>query len=195
MATLGKSHVDSRLPQVLDEAARLFRTKGFEATSVRDIARAVGMLPGSLYCHFATKEELLAAVYVKGVAQISEAVQTVVKRHTDPWDRLEAACVAHLQSILHDDDFAQVVIRVRPADVPAASQKLIDLRNRYEALFITLIKALPLPRATDRRALRLMLMGALNWSQAWYHPNGKFGPRAIAHKFIALLRQGQEVLT
>ena len=58
-----------------------------------------------------------------------------------------------------------------------------------------MIKALPLPRATDRRALRLMLMGALNWSQAWYHPNGKFGPRAIAHKFIALLRQGQEVLT
>lgn len=193
LSTSRKAHADSRLPQILDHAARLFRTKGFEATSVRDIARAVGMLPGSLYCHFATKEELLAAVYIKGVEQISKAVQTVIDRHSDPWSRLEAACVAHLESILHDDDYAQVVIRVRPTDVPVANQRLIDLRNRYEALFVALIKALPLPRGTDRQALRLMLMGALNWSQTWYRPDGKFNPRAIAHKFIALLRQGQEV--
>ena len=65
LSTSRKAHADSRLPQILDHAARLFRTKGFEATSVRDIARAVGMLPGSLYCHFATKEELLAAVYLE----------------------------------------------------------------------------------------------------------------------------------
>jgi AcrR family transcriptional regulator len=189
-----KSHVDSRLPQVLDEAARLFRTQGFEGTTVRDIARAVGMLPGSLYCHFATKEELLTAVYVRGVAQISEAVQSVVARHSDAWDRLEAACVAHLESILRDDDYAQVVIRVRPSDVPAARQNLTDLRNRYEALFIQLIKALPLSGGTDRRTFRLMLIGALNSSQTWYRPNGRDKPRAIARKFIALLRQGQEVL-
>jgi TetR/AcrR family transcriptional regulator, cholesterol catabolism regulator len=195
MATTRKSHTDSRLPQVLDEAARLFRTQGFGGTSVRDIARAVGMLPGSLYCHFATKEALLTAVYVKGVEQISAAVNTAVARHTDPWQRLEAACVAHLESILRDDDYAQVVIRVHPADIPAASPTLIDLRNRYEALFIELIKALPLRVGTDRRSFRLLLIGGLNSSQIWYRPNGRYKPRAIAHNFIALLRQGQEVAT
>src|SRR4051812_19299039 len=111
-------HADSRLPLVLDEAARLFRTQGFEGTSVRDIARAVGILPGSLYCHFATKELLLAAVYVRGVEQITGSVQAAVAAHEDPWERLEAACVAHLEAILHDDDYAQVVIRVRPSDAP-----------------------------------------------------------------------------
>ena len=64
MASIRKPHTDSRLPKVLDEAARLFRTQGFGGTSERDIARAVGMLPGSLYCHFATKEALLTAVYI-----------------------------------------------------------------------------------------------------------------------------------
>jgi AcrR family transcriptional regulator len=192
MNTRPKSHVDSRLPKVLDQAAKLFRTQGFEGTSVRDIARAVGMLPGSLYCHFATKEELLAAVYLKGVEQISAAVQTAVQTHTDPWERLQAACVAHLESILQDDDYAQVVIRVRPADVALVNQNLIDLRNRYEQLFIDLIKALPLRKGTDRRAFRLLLIGALNSSQTWYRPSGKYKPRAIAHQFIALLRQGQE---
>jgi TetR/AcrR family transcriptional regulator, cholesterol catabolism regulator len=193
MTTARSPHADSRLPKVLDEAARLFRTKGFEGTSVRDIARAVGILPGSLYCHFATKEALLVAVYVKGVQQISEAVQAAMDKKTDPWDRLEAACVAHLESILRDDDYAQVVVRVRPADVPVVHRSLIDLRNQYEALFDGLVRDLPLGRNADRGALRLMLMGAMNWSQTWYRPEGRLNPRAIARRFIALLRQGQEV--
>lgn len=193
MSNVRNPHADSRLPKVLDEAARLFRTRGFEGTSVREIAKAVGMLPGSLYCHFETKEALLVAVYVKGVRQIIEAVQAAVAGIADPWERLEAACVAHLEAILHDDDYAQVVVRVRPADVPVAHESLIELRNSYEALFAGLIKDLPLSRSTDRRVLRLMLMGAMNWSQTWYRPGGRFNPRAIARKFIALLRQGQEV--
>ncbi|HWI84135.1 TetR/AcrR family transcriptional regulator [Ramlibacter sp.] len=193
MATIRTPHADSRLPKVLDEAARLFRSRGFEGTSVREIAKAVGMLPGSLYCHFDTKEALLVAVYVKGVQQITEAVRAAVDGVTDPWDRLEAACVAHLEAILRDDDYAQVVVRVRPADVPVAHQSLIELRNRYEALFTALVAELPLGRGADRRILRLMLIGAMNSAQTWYRPGGRFNPRAIARKFIALLRQGQEV--
>jgi len=195
MAKTRTLHSDSRLPLVLDEAARLFRTQGFAGTSVRDIARAVGMMPGSLYCHFATKEELLAAVYAKGVEQISAAVSTAVARHTAPWDRLEAACVAHLQAVLRDDDYAQVVVRVRPGDAPAVGARLIELRDQYEALFAALVKDLPLSRGTDRRALRLMLMGALNGSQTWYQPQGRLTPRAIARKFVALLRHAQEEST
>ncbi len=138
MSAVRTPHADSRLPKVLDEAARLFRTRGFEGTSVREIARAVGMLPGSLYCHFETKEALLVAVYVKGVQQITDAVRAAIERESQPWDRLEAACVAHLESILRDDDYAQVVVRVRPADVPVAHASLIELRNQYEALFAEL---------------------------------------------------------
>jgi TetR/AcrR family transcriptional regulator, cholesterol catabolism regulator len=193
MATARTPHADSRLPRVLDEAARLFRTKGYEATSVRDIAKAVGILPGSLYSHFANKEDLLAAVYLRGVAQVSQAVQAAVERHDDPWDRLEAACVAHLEAILRDDDYAQVVVRVRPSDAGAAHPRLAELRNRYEALWVDLVKALPLPRGTDRATYRLMLVGALNYSQTWYRADGRLAPRAIARKFIALLRQGQEI--
>ena len=189
------AHADSRAPQVLDAAAGLFSRQGFEGTSVRDIARAVGMLPGSMYCHFATKEDLLTAVYVRGVEQISAAVEAAVARHTDPWGRLEAACVAHLEAILRDDDYARVVVRVRPADVPAADGRLTELRDRYEARFAALVRALPLERGADRRCLRLLLLGALNWSQTWYRPQGGSTPRTIARHFIALLRQGSEVTT
>src|SRR5438270_6135355 len=90
----------SRLPRLLDEAARAFAQRGFAAASVREIVEPVGMLPGSLYCHFATKEALLAAVYKEGVERIGAAVDAAVARFSEPWQRLEAACVAHLGSLL-----------------------------------------------------------------------------------------------
>ncbi|MGL6112713.1 MAG: TetR/AcrR family transcriptional regulator [Rubrivivax sp.] len=194
MATSRSAHVDSRAPQVLDAAARLFCRLGYEGTSVRDIARTAGMLPGSLYCHFATKEDLLVAVYLRGVEQIVAGVGAAVQRRADPWQRLEAACVAHLEAILRDDDYARVVVRVRPAEVGGASARLVELRDRYEALWNELVGALPLPRRTDRRWLRLMLLGALNWSPHWYRADGPASPKLIARQFTALLRQGQEVL-
>ncbi len=188
MSALRAPRADNRLPQILDAAARLFRTQGFQGASVRDIVRAVGMLPGSLYYHFATKEELLAAVYAEGVQRISARVQAAIAARANPWQRLEAACVAHLEAILEDDDYAQVVIRVRPADVPAADARLIELRDQYEALIKRLIADLPLPRTADRRTLRLMLLGSLNWSQTWYRP-GRDSPKTIARRFVALLQQ------
>ena len=189
---LRAAHADSRLPQILDAAAQRFCTQGYQGTTIRDIARAVGILPGSLYCHFATKQDLLAAVYTRGVDQICQAVQAAVDRRSDPWERLEAACVAHLEAILRDDDYARVVVRVRPADLSEGGARLVQQRDRYEALWADLAAALPLPPHTDRKALRLMLLGALNWAQNWYRPDGPAAPRGIARQFTALLRQGLE---
>lgn len=187
MPAVRAPRADNRLPQVLDQAARLFRTHGFQGTSVRDIVRAVDMLPGSLYYHFATKEDLLAAVYAEGVRRMLARARAAIEGKRDPWERLQAACVAHLESILEDDDYAQVVIRVRPSDVPAAARRLIALRDEYEAIFAALVQDLPLPRGTDRRTLRLMLLGALNWSQTWYR-SGRDSPRTIARRFVLLLQ-------
>ena len=178
----------SRLPLLLDEAARAFAQRGFAAASVREIVEPVGMLPGSLYCHFATKEALLAAVYKEGVERIGAAVEAAVGTLDDPWQRLEAACVAHLVSLLDQTDYSQVVIRVRPSDAPAAEADLIALRDSYERRFARLVAALPLARPTDRTMLRLMLVGALNWSQTWYRPGRGASPEKIARRFVGLLK-------
>ncbi|MGH7917667.1 MAG: helix-turn-helix domain-containing protein, partial [Candidatus Binataceae bacterium] len=69
---------DNRRGQLLDAAARLFRERGYHATSMRDIAKAVGMLSGSIYYHFDSKEEMLVAVYEEGARRFSEAVDSAV---------------------------------------------------------------------------------------------------------------------
>ena len=178
----------SRLPRLLDEAAHAFAQRGYTAASVREIVGPVGMLPGSLYCHFATKEALLIAVYREGVERIGAAVDAAVAPFDEPWQRLEAACVAHLMTLLDQTDYSQVVIRVRPSDAPAAEEELVRLRDSYEKRFARLITALPLARPTDRSTLRLMLMGALNWSQTWYRQDGGLAPERIARRFVALLK-------
>lgn len=180
--------VPNRLPQLLDEAARVFALRGFAAAAVREIVEPVGMLPGSLYYHFETKEDLLVAVYRDGVRRLSVKLDDAIQPHREPWARLEAACVAHLSALLDRTDYSRVVIRIRPDDAPLVAGQLTMLRDSYEQRFVALIDELPLPRSVERRDLRLLLMGALNWSQTWFREDGALRPDEIARRFVGLLK-------
>lgn len=183
---------DNRSSELLDAAAALFARRGYAATSMRDIALAVKMLPGSLYYHFASKEELLVAVYEAGVEELAGAVRNAVATDGTPWERLEAACRAHLETVLRHSDYAQVLIRVYPEDVPDAAARLRGLRAGYEDIFRELVAVLPLPAGSDRRTLRLMLMGALNWARVWFDPTGRQTPRSLAARFVSFLKEAQD---
>jgi TetR/AcrR family transcriptional regulator, cholesterol catabolism regulator len=179
---------NNRRDLLLESAAQLFVEKGFSATATRDIARVSGMLPGSLYYHFPSKEDLLIAVYEEGVNRIGRSVDAAVaEAGASPWARLEAACAAHLDMLLGGSDFAHVIARVLPGDAPGAEARLIALRQRYEAHFRRLIADLPLAPGANRSLLRLMLIGAMNHATVWYCPCGD-PPRALARKFVAILR-------
>ncbi len=182
---------DNRRDVLLDAAARLFRERGYDAASMRHIASAVGMLPGSVYYHFSSKDELLCAVYEEGVRRIHEAVEDALTDRTEPWDRLTAAAAAHLETLLGDNDYGAVVIRPYPTVPDDVRDQLITLRDGYETLFRGLIDALPLPPSVDRHYLRLHLFGALNWTPTWYRPGGD-GPRAIAEQIVGHLRHPLE---
>ncbi len=186
-----KTRSNNRREQVLDAAAMLFVAKGFSGTSTRDIAKATGMLPGSLYYHFQSKEDLLAAVFEEGVKRISHCVDVALNDSgQDPWERLQSACEAHLSMLLGGSDYAHVVVRILPSDAPGADQALVTLRNAYETRFTTLFDALPLNAQTDRSILRLMLIGAMNHAPVWYR-KGRDTPKGLAQKFINTLRCAQ----
>jgi AcrR family transcriptional regulator len=184
---------DNRRAQLLDAAARLFRERGFHATSMRDIARAVGMLSGSIYYHFESKEEMLLAVYQEGERRIADAVDAAVAKETAPWRRLEAACAAHLRALIAHRDYAQVMIQTTPREAGGmAAAQIRDLRRDYEQRFRELIDALTLPPEIDRHYLRLLLFGALNWSPVWYRTGGD-SPEIVARRFLDTLRKQLDV--
>lgn len=184
----GLARPDNRRTLLLDEAARLFGARGYDSTSMRDIAAAVGMLPGSLYYHFPSKEDLLVAVYTIGMEQMLEAVVAAVALETDPWARLEAASAAHLGTLLDRRGYAAAVVAGFSVNAePSVRADLVRQRDRYEAMFRELVADLPLGPHQDRQFLRLALLGALNWTLAWYSPDGD-SPEAIARKVVAQFR-------
>lgn len=174
--------------KLLAVSARLFAKGGFEATSMRDIAGGAGMLAGSMYYHFRSKNELIAAVYEAGVAEIGAAVDAAIGRSRRPWTRLEAACVAHLEALLADRAHAAVMTADLSRLESNLRRRLVAMRDGYEQRFVELVAALPLPSARDRGLWRLQLLGALNWTPTWYRPGGK-SPAVIARAMVAALRQ------
>lgn len=180
---------ESRREALLDTAAAMFAAKGYDGTSIRDIAGAVGMLPGSLYYHFKSKEDLLLAVYRKGVARFEAAIDQALGQTTaEPWQAIEAACVAHLTTLLDGGDYARIVSPEFVRSFPPAMLPMLNAeRDRYERHFEKLIAALPLAPNTDRWLFKVALFGSLNWSQTWYR-KGRYTPGDIAQAFIAMLQ-------
>ena len=185
----GFARPDNRRTLLLDEAARLFGAHGYDSTSMRDIATAVGMLPGSLYYHFPSKEDLLVAVYTIGMEQMRDAVLTAIADETDPWRRLEAAAAAHLGTLLDKSGYAAAVVADWPSPASSVRAELVRQRDRYEATFRDLVADLPLGPHQDRQFLRLALLGALNWTLAWYRPGGE-SPATIARRLVNQFRAG-----
>ncbi|OKO79790.1 TetR family transcriptional regulator [Bradyrhizobium sp. NAS80.1] len=171
---------------MIGEAARLFGSKGYENTSMRDIAAAVGILPGSLYHHFPSKEDLFIAVYSFAVSQSMDAVTAAVASRVEPWARLEAACIAHMQGLLDKNRFAAVL--VSHLSVDSLPEQVVILRDGYEAVFKKLIAELQLPAGVDQRIFRLGLLGSMNWAITWYRPGGET-PASIARKLLNALRR------
>jgi AcrR family transcriptional regulator len=172
---------------LLAVSARLFAKGGFEATSMRHIAGEAGMLAGSMYYHFPSKNDLIAAVYEAGVAEIGAAVDSAVAGARGPWARLEAACIAHLQSLLADSAHAAVMTADLGRLDPVLRRRLVTMRDGYEKRFSELVARLPLPRGVDRTLWRLQLLGALNWTPTWYRP-GRKSPAAIGRALVTALR-------
>jgi AcrR family transcriptional regulator len=177
---------NSRRRNILDATAALLRNRGFHGTSIRDIATAAGLTPGAIYSHFASKTALLLTIYQEGIEVITARVDAAIAAGANPRQRLIAACAAHLEVLLDQSDYAQVLIRVLPQDVPEVARELTALRDSYEQRFTRLVEALPLPRGASRRHLRLFLLGAMNWAQVWYRP-GEDSPQVIARRLIAAI--------
>ncbi len=170
-------------------AAYLFNKRGYDATSMRDIAREAGMLAGSMYYHFPSKDDLIIATYEEGRRLIAEAVIDAIEGVSDPWERLKQAAVAHMNTLFGGNNFSILLCADISRTAPTLRSRLIESRDSYDALFMELIEAIPLPDDVDPTLLRLNLLGSLNWSSSWYRPGGQT-PAQIGALYVRLLKEG-----
>jgi len=178
---------NNRNEALLDSAAELFSTQGFRETTMRDIAQAAGMLPGSIYYHYGSKDDLLLAVYETGVDRVVEEFDKAVSPIEEPWERLGEAIATHIGAITRKTAYMRVINRVLPEHVPKHAEALAQLRGRYEECWRELIDHLPLDQSVDPSLLRLMLLGAVNQTQFWFVADGARTPGEIGGAFARFL--------
>lgn len=175
--TLDERDDGNRRVELVNAAARLFRRQGFDGTSTRDIAAAVGMHSGSPFYHFKSKGALLYAVMDEGmrsaIARQTAALDAAASAAPDA----DAAALLHLLIRNHFDvllgpgsDFIPVMLYESRSITPRQRATLAKLQGDYEAVWAPVLQAV-----SDQGRLqcpvklaRLLIFGALNWSVQWF---------------------------
>lgn len=164
--------------RILEVAAGLFLDHGYEAASVRRIADAVGIQAASIYHHFDSKEELLAAILRRGMAVMDDAFDRATgwadDHDADPRTRLAAHVRAHLAALYENGPFTAVHVttfRTAPDEVRAA---IVPVRDAYEARWTDLLRSMvdagDLAADTAVGPARLLLLGGMNATVGWFDP-------------------------
>ncbi len=182
--------VSDRRPDILEAAALLFGERGYAATSMRDIARRVGLLGGSLYHHIRSKEELFAEIHDLALEGVSDLIRRRIATSSDPWERLELACVTMLEEQLTDHSITLPLMNDFRAVPPDLRTRLVPKRDAFEAVFTGLVADLPLAGGLDRTLYRILLLTELNNVSAWYRPEGALSPVDIARQILRVFRDG-----
>ncbi|AUC56354.1 TetR family transcriptional regulator (plasmid) [Sagittula sp. P11] len=163
---------------VLDIAARLFREQGYGSVSLRKIAEAAGIKAGSIYYHFGSKDEIVAAVLDAGIRVVHASMRdaiTDLPADTDGETILRSAIRAHLRALLDVSDYTSANVRIFGQVPQSVRDANLPTRRAYEAEWDSLLSQLKkdgtLKQDVDIRRLRLMLIGTLNATLDWFDPD------------------------
>ncbi|MFP5430021.1 MAG: TetR/AcrR family transcriptional regulator [Gammaproteobacteria bacterium] len=177
---------------VLRSAARLFREQGYDRTTVKEIAEACNMLPGSLHYRYQAKEDILVDLMRLGLEQASIAVTQAVAGATEPAEQLRRGINAHLQLLVSGSDMVYVLLFEWRSLRGEARREMIKLRDRYESLWAAMLKLLAeqgvIRKDMDLELLRLIGLGALNWVATWFREEGRYSLEDIGDFVWRMIR-------
>jgi AcrR family transcriptional regulator len=180
---LRRNNESNRREELLRVSARLFREKGFDGTSIRDISSAAGMHSGSPFYHFKTKQDILVAVMEQGLAEGLRRLEDAIVEPATAERRLRRMIRAQLGTVLEEgNDFIPVLLYDWRSLTEANRRRIIALNDRYDALWQPVIDELKREghMPGDAQLVRLLVLGAVNWTGRWYRDGGRLSLDQIA---------------
>ncbi|MNF33832.1 HTH-type transcriptional repressor KstR2 [compost metagenome] len=181
---------ESARGKLLQTAAHLFRSKGYERTTVRDLASAVGIQSGSIFHHFKSKDEILRSVMEETIRYNTALMQASLAEASSLRERVLALIRCELQSIMGGTGEAMAVLVYEWRSLSQPSQQFIlGLRDTYEQLWLDVLSE---ARAAgyfkaDPFILRRFLTGALSWTNTWFRPEGPMSLDQLAEEALSLV--------
>jgi len=196
--------VDSR-QEILRTAARLFQQRGYDATSMNDVATALKLSKGGLYHHFQSKDEILFEIMNHAMEITQERVVDPVRGFAAPEERLRALIRLHIEVVLSPRDREITVMLHENHPLPPALRKRINSRKKDYIHFLENLIAEVQRKVQDEvqekgrqqtkikvspRAAAFALLGMINWIYQWYKPEGELQAQNLIPQFTDLIFGG-----
>ncbi|MFG0379671.1 TetR/AcrR family transcriptional regulator [Pseudomonas sp. zbq_18] len=181
---------ESARGKLLQTAAHLFRSKGYERTTVRDLASAVGIQSGSIFHHFKSKDEILRAVMEETVIYNTALLRAALEEAQGPRERVLALIRCELQSIMGGTGEAMGVLVYEWRSLSEEAQAyILSLRDTYEQIWLDVLGEARAAGffSADPFILRRFLTGALSWTTTWFRPGGKVSLDQLAEQALTLV--------
>ena len=171
-------------------ATTLFAEKGFNGTSIGDLANELGLTTASLYYHVSGKQELLLRVLEDGMSSFLSRLEELAELDLEPREKIRLAVENHLHFVLNHKQEVAVFLRERRF-LESPLRESYDARvNRYDHLFTEVIRegmAAGTVPAGDPTLLRFAILGMINWIVEWYEPGGRLSPDEIKAQMTEII--------
>ena len=185
--------------EILAAAAECFMEKGFQATSIDDVARRLGATKGRVYHHYSAKIDLFFDVHREGMRRLFAAVETALQAEGDGIAVLSGMLRAHALAMFENHTYESVVVQGVQlhrfgSTTPAQREELDTLiasRDRFEELFkkqLRLAKKDGSLGDVDISIAAKTILGGLQWSLVWYRPKASDRPETRAYLADQMVR-------
>ncbi len=178
---------------ILDTAAKLFRKKGFAATSMRDLAKAVGMEAASLYNHIKSKQEILSALLLGAAQQYTDGMNNVKESAVTPLEKMDQLIALHISiAIQHPNTISLMTqewvhLEGEPYDSFSSQRKAYE--NDFREIIIAGIEAGQLKKVNPDIAL-FSILSTMRWFYAWYSKKDGLSLKELEKEFSEVLIGG-----
>jgi len=188
------TEVDPR-QEILRTAARLFQQRGYDATSMNDVAAALKLSKGGLYHHFQSKDQILFEIMNHAMDITEDRVLAPVRGIADPEQRLRALIRLHIEVVLSPADREITVMLHENHPLAPVLRKRINIRKKEYVHFVeNLIAEVQRVRqakgAVSPRAAAFALLGMINWIYQWHKPEGELQTHNLVPQFTSMVFAG-----
>jgi TetR/AcrR family transcriptional regulator, cholesterol catabolism regulator len=187
------TRVEARRAEICRAAAQIFRDRGFDATSVSDIARALGLTKAGLYHYFESKEALLFEIMSFGLDRVRDEVILLVRTIRDPEERLRQLIVRHARITTRGQGaVAHLGDEIRA--LPPTSRKQLEERMRiyFDLVRDTLgeLKSAGRLRQVDLTVAAFSVLGMILWLPRWFRQDGRLTQEQVANEIANIALGG-----
>lgn len=178
-----------RASHVYRIAAEIMCQKGYEGTSMNDIAEAAGLTKAGIYHYIRGKEELLFEIMAYAMDNLEQRVIAPAQEVTDAEERLKKIVECHARSLIEGVGAITIVLEEMPA-LTAPHRRIIKGRKRSYFDFIrdTLreLEAEGKLRNVNLTTAAFSLLGMILWISRWYRRDGDLSAEQVLNDYVKL---------